>query len=105
MPKGPSKMQRAAEREAKKAPTTREVYLADYRGGLTVSDIARKYAVSRQTVSQAINGRERFLARQRSRDAVRKAPTIRKGKICSACGNRGHQYNSPKYHPENSKAA
>jgi predicted DNA-binding protein YlxM (UPF0122 family) len=100
-----------AQLEVKRAKTAREVYLAEYRGGKTVSEIATEHGVSRQAVSQAINGREKFMERQRARDRVRRAPTLRKGKICSICKAlglgekaRGHQKNSPEHHPENAAA-
>jgi hypothetical protein len=104
MPKGKSRIVKKAEREAKNATTTRATYLADYRGGMRVTDIAKKYGVSRQAVDQAINGRAKFMERQRARDAIRRAPSVRGPKICSACGGAGHQKNSPKFHPENAAA-
>lgn len=101
MPKGKSKIVKAAEREARNASTARATYLADYRGGMRISEIARKYNVTRQAVSSCINERDDFMKRQRARDKVRKAPTVRGPKICGLCGGPGHQRNSPDFHPEN----
>jgi hypothetical protein len=66
-----------------------DLYRAYWRIGMTTREIAAKFGVSHQCVSQACGGRVAHLERERRQRADRTGRPIGKY-TCSLCGGAGH---------------
>jgi hypothetical protein len=75
--------------EVKAAGSTREVYaIALAEPGATLSSVAKRYGVTRQSVHQLTTGYRAKVLQNRKQDDVRRVGT--REYTCGACGGVGH---------------
>jgi len=82
------------------AGSSREIYLAYLRSGMTVSEVARKCGVSRQAVHKLTVGHDRARAELDQYWARRRGVTPNVTYKCSICDEIGHNAANPDFHPK-----